>query len=201
MVQAQPKLVTFQEFLDWKPEAGRYELHDGVIVKMQPTGPHEQVVGLLNRKLNAFLDRENLSYFIPNTAMIQPLGFESGYKPDLMLIDPEELTKEPLWKRESVITSGESVKLAVEVVSTNWPDDYARKFEDYEALGIREYWIVDYLGLGGRRYIGSPKQPTVTLCSLVNGVYETELFRQGEKLVSTGLSGFQLEVNQILSGF
>lgn len=201
MVQAQPKLVTFQEFLDWKPEAGRYELHDGVIVKMQPTGPHEQVVGLLNRKLNAFLDRENLSYFIPNTAMIQPLGFESGYKPDLMLIDPEELTKEPLWKRESVITSGESVKLAVEVVSTNWPDDYARKFEDYEALGIREYWIVDYLGLGGRRYIGSPKQPTVTLCSLVNGVYETELFRQGEKLVSTGLSGFQLEVNPILSGF
>lgn len=116
MVQAQPKLVTFQEFLDWKPEAGRYELHDGVIVKMQPTGPHEQVVGLLNRKLNAFLDRENLSYFIPNTAMIQPLGFESGYKPDLMLIDPEELTKEPLWKRESVITSEESVKLAVEVV-------------------------------------------------------------------------------------
>lgn len=201
MVQAQAKLVTFQEFLDWKPEAGRYELHDGVIVKMQPTGPHEQVVGLLNRKLNAFLDRENLNYFIPNTAMIQPLGFESGYKPDLMLIDPEELTKEPLWKRESVITSGTSVKLAVEVVSTNWPDDYARKFEDYEALGIREYWIVDYLGLGGRRYIGSPKQPTVTLCSLVNGVYETELFRQGEKLISTGFSGFQLEVNQILSGF
>ncbi len=83
MVQAQPKLVTFQESLDWKPEAGRYELHDGVIVKMQPTGPHDQVVGLLNRKLNAFLDRENLSYFIPNTAMIQPLGFESGYKPKM----------------------------------------------------------------------------------------------------------------------
>ena len=201
MVQAQPKLVTFQQFLDWKPEAGRYELHDGVIVKMQPTGPHEQVVGLLNRKLNAFIDRENLNYFIPNTAMIQPLGFESGYKPDLMLIDPEELTKEPLWKRESVITSGKSVRLAVEVVSTNWPDDYARKFEDYEAMGIREYWIVDYLGLGGRRYIGSPKQPTVTLCNLVNGVYETELFRREEQLISTGLSGFQLEVNQIVSSF
>ncbi len=205
MVQAQPKLVTFQEFLDWKPEAGHYELHDGVIVKMQPTGPHEQVVGLLNRKLNVFLDQESLNYFIPNTAMIQPFGFESGYKPDLMLIDPEELEKEPLWKRESVITSGSSVRLAVEVVSTNWPDDYARKFEDYEAMGIREYWIVDYLGyylgLGGRRYIGSPKQPTITLCNLINGVYETERFRQGEKLVSTGLSGFQLEVNQIVSGF
>ncbi|MEO0377686.1 MAG: Uma2 family endonuclease, partial [Cyanobacteria bacterium P01_A01_bin.17] len=52
MVQAKPKLITVQEFLDWKPATGRYELHDGVIVEMQPTGPHEQVVGLLNRKLN-----------------------------------------------------------------------------------------------------------------------------------------------------
>ncbi len=200
MVQAQPKLVTFRQFLDWKPASGRYELHDGVIIEMQPTGPHEQVVGLLNRKLNVLLDRENLSYFIPNTAMIQPLGFESGYKPDLMLIDPAELAKEPLWERESVIALGSSVKLAVEVVSTNWPDDYARKFEDYEAMGIREYWIVDYLGLGGRRYIGSPKQPTITVCNLVNGVYETQLFRQGEQVVSPGFLGFQMDVNQMVMG-
>ncbi|MEL6263341.1 MAG: hypothetical protein AAFR12_19995 [Cyanobacteria bacterium J06626_6] len=29
--------------------------------------------------------------------MIQPLGFESEYKLDLMLIDPAELSKEPSW--------------------------------------------------------------------------------------------------------
>ncbi|MEL6470462.1 MAG: Uma2 family endonuclease [Cyanobacteria bacterium J06623_4] len=200
MVQAKPKLMTVQDFLDWKPETGRYELHDGVIVEMQPTGPHEQVVGLLNRKLNVLLDQQNLNYFIPNTAMIQPLGFESGYKPDLMLIDPEELSKEPLWKRESIITLGSSVKLVVEVVSTNWPDDYARKFEDYEGMGIQNYWIVDYLGLGGRRYIGTPKQPTITVCTLVNGIYETKLFRQGETMVSPNLSGFQLAVDHVIRG-
>ena len=50
MVQAKPKSMTFQEFPDWKPETGRYELHDGVMIKRQPTGPHEQVIGLLNRK-------------------------------------------------------------------------------------------------------------------------------------------------------
>ncbi|MEL6556053.1 MAG: Uma2 family endonuclease [Cyanobacteria bacterium J06621_11] len=191
--------MTFQEFLAWKPETGRYELHDGAIVEMQPTGPHEQVVGLLNRKLNVLLDQQSLNYFIPNTAMIRPLGFESGYKPDLMLIDPAELSKEPLWKRESIITLGTSVKLAVEVVSTNWPDDYARKFEDYEGMGIQNYWIVDYLGLGGRRYIGTPKQPTITVCTPVNGVYETKLFRQGETVVSPNLSGFQLVVDQVIS--
>lgn len=198
MLQAFSQFMTFQEFLAWKPETARYELHDGVIVEMQPTGPHERVVGLLNRKVNVMLDQENLDYFIPNTAMIQPLGFESGYKPDLMLINAIELSKEPLWERESVITLGSSLPLVMEVVSTNWPDDYARKFEDYEAMGIAEFWIVDYLGLGGRRYIGTPKQPTITVCNLVNGVYSTQPFRQGDEVVSPSFPRLRFSVDQVI---
>lgn len=49
---------------------------------------------------------------------------------------------------------GSSVRLAVEVVSTNWRDDYHLKFADYEEMGIPEYWIADYLGLGCRKFIG-----------------------------------------------
>lgn len=197
MVQAVSQLMSFQEFLAWKPETGRYELHDGVIVEMQPTGPHEQVVGLLNRKLNALLDQEDLNYFIPNTAMVQPLGFETGYKPDVLMVDTAALAHEPLWERKSVITLGSSVKLVVEVTSTNWPDDYARKFEDYEAMGIAEYWIVDYRGLGGRRYIGSPKQPTITVCRLVEGAYETQLFRRGDAVVSPSFPNLRLQVDYV----
>jgi Uma2 family endonuclease len=199
MVQAVSQLMSFQEFLAWKPETGRYELHDGVVVEMQPTGPHEQVVGLLNRKLNALLDQEDLNYFIPNTAMVQPLGFETGYKPDVLMVDMAALAQEPLWGRESVITLGSSVKLVVEVTSTNWPDDYARKFEDYEAMGIAEYWIVDYRGLGGRRYIGSPKQPTITVCRLVDGAYETQLFRRGDEVVSPSFPGLRLTTDQVFN--
>jgi len=200
MVQAlQSQNMSFLEFLAWKPETGRYELHDGVIVEMQPTGPHEQVVSLLNRKLNVLIDQEEFNYFIPNTAMIQPLGYDTGYKPDLLIIDTAALEHEPLWQKESIITLGQSVKLAVEVVSTNWPDDYARKFEDYEAMGIQEYWIVDYKGLGGRRYIGQPKQPTVTVCHLVNTLYKTQLFRQGSRLISPSFPTFQLAMDTIFA--
>ncbi|MEO1352571.1 MAG: Uma2 family endonuclease [Cyanobacteria bacterium J06635_15] len=187
----------FQEFLDWKPENGRYELHNGVIIEMQPTGPHEQVVGLLNRKLNVLIDQEDLNAFIPNTAIVQPLGAETSYKPDVLMVNQLALAQEPLWERESVITLGTSVSLIVEVTSTNWPDDYARKFEDYEAMGIGEYWIVDYRGLGGRRYIGNPKQPTITICQLVNDVYETQLFRRGEKLVSPTFPQLKLTADQL----
>lgn len=64
--------MSLQEFLAWLPESGRYELHDGLVVEMQPTGAHEQVVGLLNRKLNVLLEQENLDYFVPNALLIQP---------------------------------------------------------------------------------------------------------------------------------
>ncbi|WP_035985605.1 Uma2 family endonuclease [Leptolyngbya sp. KIOST-1] len=200
MVQAlsQPHM-SLQEFLAWLPETGRYELHDGVVVEMQPTGAHEQVVGLLNRKLNFLLEQEDLNYFIPNTVLVQPLGYESGYKPDVLLVDTAALTQEPLWKRESVITLASSIKLLVEVVSTNWPDDYARKFEDYETMGIGEYWIVDYLGLGGRRYIGNPKQPTITICHWVDGVYEIQLFRRGDTIISPGFPNLRLTTDQIFA--
>ncbi|NJN39267.1 MAG: Uma2 family endonuclease [Acaryochloridaceae cyanobacterium CSU_3_4] len=165
---------------------------------MQPTGTHEQVVGLLNRKLNVWIEQEDLAYFIPNTVMVQLLGYDSGYKPDVLMIDRMALAQEPLWERASVITLASSVKVLIEVVSTNWPDDYARKFEDYEAMGISEYWIVDYKGLGGRRYIGVPKQPTITIRNWINGMYQIQLFRRGDVLASAQLPGLQLTVDQVL---
>jgi hypothetical protein len=52
MTQAQTKQVTFEEFAAWRPENGRYELHNGVIVEMaQPLGGHEKVTGFLSRKV------------------------------------------------------------------------------------------------------------------------------------------------------
>jgi hypothetical protein len=32
-----------------------------------------------------------------------------------------------------------------------------------EALGIGEYWIIDYAAFGGSRHLGKPKQPTIHL--------------------------------------
>jgi Uma2 family endonuclease len=52
-------------------------------------------------------------------------------------------------------------------------------------------------GLGGRRYIGNPKQPTITVCRLVEGVYETQLFRRGESLVSPSFPNLRLTADQV----
>jgi Uma2 family endonuclease len=79
-----------------------------------------------------------------------------------------------MWKKRSTITKGETVRLIIEVVSTNWQDDYLTKLRDYEALSISEYWIIDYLGLGCRRYIGFAKQPTLSIYRLIDGEYKLQ---------------------------
>jgi Uma2 family endonuclease len=173
MSQALRKLLRFEEFTRWKPEHGRYELHDGVIVKMpQPLGGHEEITGFLIRKLSVELARLNLPYLVPKTALVKPPESESGYSPDVLIVNQTNLIHEPLWQQESTVTQAASIPLVVEVVSTNWRDDYHKKYSEYEAIGIPEYWIFDYLALGNRLFIGKPKQPTILICSLDEGEYQ-----------------------------
>ncbi|MDC0840517.1 Uma2 family endonuclease [Limnospira fusiformis KN01] len=179
--------LTLEEFLDWYPDGyeGRFELHDGEIVKMQPTGTHEKVAGFLASKISIYIDSLNLPFFIPRQGLIKAIDSDkSAYIPDVMVLDDNALEKEPLWTKRSTITQSVSIKLVIEVVSTNWRDDYLMKLAEYEKLGIGEYWIVDYLGLGGRRYIGDPKKPTISVYHLVEGEYELHLFR-GENVVTS----------------
>ncbi len=198
MTHTVSKLVTFEELVKWKPDGGHYELHDGVIVEMpQPVGDHEEITGFLVRKLSVEFDRLNLPYFIPKTALIKPPESNSAYSPDILIVNRSNLVHEPLWKKESTVTQGASIPLVVEVVTTNWRDDYLKKYADYEEMGIPEYWIVDYAGLGGREFIGKPKQPTILVCSLDEGEYQVSKFRGGDRIQSLTFPDLTLTVQQI----
>ena len=163
-----PKFITFEEFAQWKPEGGWYELHDGIIIEMpQPTGTHEDVLGFLALKISVQIERLNLPYFIPKTALVKPPEQESGYSPDILVVNRSNLPNELLWQKQSTVTQSKSIPLVIEVVSTNWRDDYFTKLGQYEAMSIPEYWIIDYAALGGKRFLGDPKQPTVSIYLLV----------------------------------
>jgi Uma2 family endonuclease len=105
------------------------------------------------------------------------------------------LAQDLRWEAESIITQGSSVKLAVEVVSTNWQDDYAVKQIAYQSLGIQEYWIIDYLGLDDRTFIGHPKQPTISVYYLINGEYDLHQFRGSELIQSPTFPELGLSIN------
>jgi Uma2 family endonuclease len=202
MIQTITELVTFDEFIDWYPENSEhhYELHNGEIVEMsKATGKHSKLTGFLIADLNFEIRRLQLPYFIPKESVIKPMREESGYEPDIIVLDEQTIGNEPRWEKSSIITMGSSVPLIVEVTSTNWEDNYARKLEAYESMGIQEYWIIDYLGLGGRRFIGNPKQPTFSVYQLVDGEYQVKLFRGDDRIESPAFPELNLTAQQIFA--
>jgi hypothetical protein len=71
---------------------------------------------------------------------------------------------------------------------------------------VKKVWIVDYLGIGGREYIGKTKQPTVTICTLVEDEYQKRLFQNNDsygalryQLVSSIFPNLQLTAKQVFA--
>ena len=186
MVAIAQKTLSFEEFLNWDDESGRsFELVNGVAMPLsEPTAKHEDVVDGLCHLLVDHCQSLNLPYIPRQSKQVRlnaiPYESESSRKADIVVFAKEEWAR----MRQSSASAAAYIPppLAIEVVSTNWRDDYRIKLNEYETLGILEYWIVDYAGLGGVQYIGSPKQSTVTINRLIDGEYQA-LRYQGEAII------------------
>ncbi|NWF61468.1 MAG: Uma2 family endonuclease [Fischerella sp.] len=201
MIQAISKSLTFEEFLELYPEdGGRYELFEGEIVEVRPVGQHEVICSFIAAELTLEIRRLQLPYFTSRNTLVKPDKPGTADLPDLVVLDKQTIGIDPYWEKYSTISIGSSAQLVVEVVSTNWRDDYLKKLDDYETLGIPEYWIVDYLALGAARYIGSPKMPTISVYRLVDGEYEVNQFRGAERVVSKAFPELVLTAEQVFQG-
>lgn len=186
MIAIAQKILSFEEFLNWDDDSGRsFELVNGVAMPLsEPTAKHEDVVDGLCRLLVDHCQSLNLPYVPRQNKQVRlnaiPGESESSRKADIVVFAKEEWAR----MRQSSASAAAYIPppLAIEVVSTNWRDDYRIKLNEYETLGILEYWIVDYAGLGGVQYIGSPKQSTVTINRLIDGEYQA-LRYQGEATI------------------
>ncbi|MEG4047865.1 Uma2 family endonuclease [Microcoleus sp. Pol17_C1] len=198
--RTQPKqILSFEQFVKQLPdEEGRYELVNGEIVKILPIRLHEDVADFLIKQFDREVDRVPLNYRVSGRFMLRtltPNGKEQGRHPDVTVVD------KTLWESQPFAYSAltEPPQLVVEVVSTNWEDDYIDKLDEYQRLGISEYWIVDYLALGSRNYLGNPKEPTVFVYLLdENGVYQMTAYRGTERIISRTFPELALTAEQVL---
>jgi len=203
MVAIVQKNLTFEEFLNWDEGSGRsFELVNGVAMPLsEPTAKHEDVVDGLCRLLVVHCQSLNLPY-VPRQSKQVRLNpdkseNESSRKADIVVFAKEEWER----MRQSSASAAAYIPppLAIEVVSTNWRDDYRIKLNEYETLGILEYWIVDYAGLGGVQYIGSPKQPTVTVNRLIDGEYQAQRYQGEATIISPTFPQLELAIAQIVA--
>jgi Uma2 family endonuclease len=197
LIQQHP--LSVDEFLACFGGDNRYELIDGEVFDLEPTGQHEEVAAFITAKLCVQIDSIGLPWFVLQRGLLRPFDTTmTAFRPDVAVIDRNELSNEPLWSEQSILTLGSSIKFVAEVVSSNWQNDYARKVEDYAALGIPEYWIADYAGLGGTRHTGKPKQPTLSICTLVNGEYEIQALRDNQTITSLTFPDLKLTAAEVL---
>ncbi|MBW4587767.1 Uma2 family endonuclease [Aetokthonos hydrillicola Thurmond2011] len=201
MIQSLPSTITVDQFLDWYPTNStqfRYELHNGFIKRMPPpTGDHELLLAFLIKQILLECARLSKPYDIPKMGFVQSSESESAFLPDVLLLNRLNLVNEPLWRNKSTVSQPSSIPLVIEVVSTNWRDDYFTQLGQYEAIGIPEYWIVDYAALGGRKFIGNPKQPTISIYLLVEGEYQVKQFRNTDYIESLTFPDLVLTAEQI----
>jgi Uma2 family endonuclease len=197
--------LTFNEFLFQCPDEGRFELVNGEIVEMVNTRQHKDIAFFIMKKIDQEIDRLNLNFIVTTQVVIKTInkkGIEQGRIPDVSVID------RTLWRSAPADYAAltEPIQLAVEVVSTNWENDYVDKLDEYEQLGIKEYWIVDYLaccgadpcGIASRALLGDPKFPTISVYVLnEQGKYERSQFRGDEIIISPTFSELQITANSI----
>jgi Uma2 family endonuclease len=198
MITAVKTKLTFSDFLDQYPEENKkYEFVQGEIIEMRSTREHDDKARFLLFAFNDEIRRLNLNFVVTDNTLIQTTtkkGIEQGRIPDVSVINKD------IWlqDRSSYSALTQPIQLAVEVVSTNWDDDYLDKLDEYQRLGIKEYWIIDYLAIAGREYLGKPKLPTIFVYMLQeNNEYKKTMFRDEEMIISATFPELKLTPNQI----
>ena len=196
--------LTFEEFLAWDDSSGRdFELIDGIPVPLsEPDANHEDLIQRLCAYLETHCQANDLPYVCRQSKQVR-LKTASGdreksRKANIVIFAQDE------WQRLKMSSRSAAAYVpppgVIEVVSNNWKDDYLTKLAEYEDLGVFEYFIIDYAAFGGIRFIGSPKQPTITLYQLENGEYlPGKAFRGSDRIESALFPNLALTAEQIFA--
>ena len=133
------KTMSYEEFLAWADEDTHAEWVNGeVIIDMPPLHPHQILIEFLDRLIGLFVNVFDLGQLrvAPFELKIIPEG--NSREPDLMFITKQNLER---LTTERVVGPPD---LIIEIVSDDSTHrDRVDKFDEYEAGGVLEYWIID----------------------------------------------------------
>ncbi|MBI4671684.1 MAG: Uma2 family endonuclease [Chloroflexi bacterium] len=139
--QVRPKpagKISYEEFLEWYDE-GFAEWVDGEIIMGQPpTYEHQDDSDFLTALLRFYVEARKAGKIISAPFQMRLKDQQSGREPDLMFV-----SKENLGRIKHAYLDG-AADLIVEIISPESVGrDRGEKFVEYEAAGVREYWLID----------------------------------------------------------
>ncbi len=137
MESAGPVFPTFESFVAWVDEDTSAEWVDGEVLFMSPASlRHQLLAGFLYSVINAYVQHHRLGTVVAAPFKMKIPGY--GAEPDVLVVLSEHDSR----LRPTFLDG--PADLVVEVISPDsFERDSIRKFNDYEAAGIPEYWLID----------------------------------------------------------
>jgi len=145
---------TYADYLTW-PEGERWELIGGVAYNMSaaPTRRHQAILGLLYFRIRSHLEGRTCKVYMSPFDVLLPEPDEPAdgdvsnvVEPDIVVqCDETKLTK----------SGGRGAPdLIFEILSpSTHMKDLREKFDLYERMGVREYWVIDPQGEWLNRFV------------------------------------------------
>ena len=130
--------ITYEEFLEKYADRHAEWVDGEVILLMTASNKHQDLVDWLIAILRMFIETYDLGWIrsAPFNMHMPHLG--RGREPDILFV-----TKDRLQIVQSSNLS-EAADLVIEIVSPESIErDRGSKFVEYEAAGVREYWLID----------------------------------------------------------
>lgn len=169
---------TIEEFLAWEDENVWAEWVDGKVIRMAAvTFGHQDIVRFLLALLSLHIEAHDLGWVTTAPYAMHLPSRQRVREPDLLFVSRERLAR-----RKDLYLDG-AADVVVEVVSPeSRKRDRVEKVIDYEAEGVREYWLID------------PRHRQVELRRLdQDGRYQLVEPAEGF-LVSEAVPGFRLRI-------
>ena len=131
--------VTYEQFLEWLDENTFAEWVDGEVAAMSGvSAQHQDIVGFLGALLRLYAEQHSSGMALAAPFPMRLSRIRRGRTPDLMFVSKERLTQ---------LKPGFLYGAADCIIEITSPDsvlrDRGEKYAEYEAGGVREYWILD----------------------------------------------------------
>ncbi len=174
-VPAGRRKISYEEFLTRCDDRNAAEWVDGEIIYMTVSADHTDLNTWLTAILRAFLEHYGLGRVFADPFQMKAGPELPGRAPDVCILLNENLDR----LRTNHIQG--PADLVIEIIS---PDSIVRdrgeKFSEYEAGGVREYWIIDPLRKQAEFYLRGedgyfhptfPDDAGVYRCKALNGLW------------------------------
>jgi Uma2 family endonuclease len=173
-----PTKLSYEEFLKWCDEDTRAEWVEGEVIMVSPASKrHQQMVDFLLKILGIYVEVKSLGTLLSAPFQMYLAEERRGREPDLLFV-----AKARAHLLQETHLDGPA-DLAIEIVS---PEsrlrDRGEKLAEYEAAGVREYWLID------------PEEKRADFYVLADDGRYDRRRPEGGRYRSGVLSGFELKV-------